>query len=226
MKIGQRLGRALERAGKSQREVADRAKMEESTLSKIITGKTGSPFFGTIEKIVRAADITWGELFDEPQVWLADLDVHTAVGFRELLDRIIEKDAKLKQLRGRGVRPDARRFSVVREAPVRIHDDVEEVADEQIPDAFQRLDANRVYRVLTDAMNILEGSRIFARATQDQDAADGKTVVCRLNDKLYLRRLDRRGGRTMLEAANPRYESIRVDPKTDRFALVAVICEA
>ncbi len=59
MKIGQRLGRALERAGKSQREVAERAKMEEGTLSKIITGKTASPFFGTIEKIVRAADLTW-----------------------------------------------------------------------------------------------------------------------------------------------------------------------
>jgi len=68
MKIGQRLGRALQRAGMSQREIADRAKMEESTVSKIITGTTASPFFATIEKIVRAAGITWGELFDEPPV--------------------------------------------------------------------------------------------------------------------------------------------------------------
>jgi len=225
MKIGQRLARALERAGKSQREVADRAKMEESTLSKIITGKTGSPFFGTVEKIVRAADITWGDLFDEPQMRLSEMDARTAHQFREVLDRIIDNDAKQKQL-GRGVmRQDTRDVAIIHDAPARIYDDVEELPGEQIPDEYQRLHANRVYRVLTDAMAILEGSLIFTRATQNQDAADGQTVVCRLNGKLYLRRLDRRGGRTILEAANPRYAPIRVDPKKDRFSLIAVVCD-
>ena len=85
MKISQRLGRALDRAGKSQREIAERAKMEEGTLSKIINGKTASPFFGTIEKIVRAADLTWGELFDEPQMRLSETDARTAREFREVL---------------------------------------------------------------------------------------------------------------------------------------------
>lgn len=217
MKIGQRLGRALERAGKSQREIALRAKMEEGTLSKIITGKTGSPFFGTIEKIVRAADLTWGELFEEPQMRLSETDAHVARDFRQVLDRVIENDAKQKRIRRE---PG---HSVIRDAPRREYDDVEELPTEEIPEEYQRVHANRVYRVLTDAMGILEGSLIFARATQNLDAADGETVIWRLNDKLYLRRLDRRGGKTILEAENRRYPDLHIHPD-DQIALVAVVC--
>jgi transcriptional regulator with XRE-family HTH domain len=225
MKIGQRLGRALERAGKSQREVADRAHMEEATLSKIITGKTGSPFFGTVEKIVRAANLTWGELFDEPQMRLSETDARTAREFREVLDRVIENDAKQKGIsRSLATRAETRGLSIIRDAPRPEYDDVEELPAEEIPEEYQRVHANRVYRVLTDAMGILEGSLLFARATQDHEAADGATVICRLNKKLYLRRLDRRGGRTTLEAAHPRYSTIRIDPKKDHFSLVAVVC--
>jgi transcriptional regulator with XRE-family HTH domain len=216
MKIGQRLGRALQRAGMSQREVADRAKMEESTVSKLITGKTPSPFFATVEKIVRAAGLTWGELFDEPQMRLAETDSRIARDFREVLDRVIDSDTRQKRI-------SRAQISVVRDAPIGEYDDVEELSDEQIPEEYQRIHANRVYRVITDAMQILPGSLLFARATQNEEAADGETVVCRLNGKLYLRRLDRRGGRTMLEATNPRYSAIRVDRKNDRFALVAVV---
>ena len=217
MHIGQRLGRALQRAGKSQREVADRAGMEESTVSNIITGKTGSPFFATVEKIVLAAGITWSELFDEPQMRLSETDARNAREFRDVLDRIISNDAKQKQLQ-------RAHLALVRDAPDRVYDEVEELPHEQIPEAYQRIHANRAYRVLSDAMGILEGSLIFARATQALDASDGQTVVCRLKNKLYLRRLDQRGGRTTLEAANPRYSAIRVDPRHDRFALVAVVC--
>jgi|ERR1019366_2016656 transcriptional regulator with XRE-family HTH domain len=217
MKIGERLGRALQRAGMSQREIADRAKMEEATVSKIITGKTPSPFFATVEKIVRAAGLTWGELFDEPQMRLAETDARVAREFRDVLDRVIDNDTRQKRI-SRG------QISVVRDAPSGEYDDVEELSDEQIPEEYQRVHANRVYRVITDAMQILPGSLLFARATQNEEAADGETVVCRLNGKLYLRHLDRRGGRTILEATNPRYSVIRVDRKNDRFALVAVVC--
>src|SRR4051794_12598600 len=217
MKIGQRLGRALQRAGISQREVADRAKLEEGTVSKVITGKTGSPFFATVEKIVRAAGLTWGELFDEPQLRLSETDARVSREFRDVLDRVIDNDARQKRI-SRG------HLSVVRDAPIGEHDEVKALPDEEIPEEYQRIHANRVYRVMTDAMQILPGSLLFARATQNEEAADGETVVCRLNGKLYLRRLDRRGDKTVLESTNPRYSEIRVDHKKDRFALVAVVC--
>lgn len=217
MKIGQRLGRALKRAGKSQREIADRARIEEATVSKIITGETGSPFFATVEKIVRAAGLTWGELFDEPQMRLAETDARIAREFREVLDRILDNDARQKRI-------SSGQISIVQDVPNPEYDDVEELQDEEIPEAYQRAHANRTYRVRTDAMQILPSSLLFARASQNEEAADGEMVICRLNGKLYLRRLDRRGGRTILEATNPRYSPIRVDRKDDRFSLVAVVC--
>jgi transcriptional regulator with XRE-family HTH domain len=216
MKIGERLKRAIDRAGKSQREVADRAKMGEAAVSKIIGGAIASPYFITVERIVRAAGLTWGEVFDEPQLRLSDTDARVAREFREVLDRVLANDAKQKRI-------SRARSSVVRDAPSRKHDEVEELPAEEIPEEFQRIDANRVYRVLSDAMGFLEGSLIFAHATQNQDAADGETVICRLNGKLYLRRLDRRGGRTTLEATNPRYSPIRINPAKDRFSLVAIV---
>lgn len=217
MKIGQRLGRALQRAGMTQREIADRAKMEESTVSNIITGTTASPYFISVEKIVRAAGITWAELFDEPQMRLSETDARVAREFREVLDRVIDSDARQKRI-SRG------QIAVVRDAPSGEYDDVEELRDEEIPEEYQRVHANRVYRVLTDAMQILPNSLLFARASQNEGAADGQVVVYRLKGTLYLRRLDQRGGRTILEATNPRYAPIRVDRKNDRPRLEAVIC--
>src|SRR5207245_3749753 len=114
--------------------------------------------------------------------------------------------------------------SVVRDAPIGEYDEVKLLPDEEIPEEYQRVSANRVYRVITDAMQVLPGSLLFARATQNEEAADGETVICRLNGKLYLRRLDRRGNKTVLEATNPRYSDLRVDHTKDRFTLVAVVC--
>ena len=204
------------RAGLSQRQVAERARMEEATVSKLLKGKTGSPFFATVEKIVKATGVTWGELFDEPQMRLSDSDARVTREFREVLGRIIENDTRQKRI-GRGE-------LAVADAPKGEHDDVEELPDEMIPEEYQRVHANRVYRVLTDVMQILPGSVLFARATQNEDAADGKTVVCRLNGTLFLRRLDRGGGRTILEATHPSYRPIHVNRSKDRFTLVAVIC--
>ncbi|MDQ3281602.1 MAG: helix-turn-helix domain-containing protein [Acidobacteriota bacterium] len=220
MKIGQRLRRGLDRAGMTQREVADRADLEEATVSNILNGKTANPFFATVDKILRATGLTWGELFDEPQMRLSETDARVAREFSGVLERVLDNDARQKRI-------SRARITAVHDAPNdrggSRYDEVEELPDEEIPEAYQRIHANRVYRVRTDAMQILEGSLLYARASQHEEAADGETVVCRLNGKLYLRRLDRRNGRTMLEATNPRYSPIRIDLKNDRFALVAVI---
>ena len=218
MKVGELLRKALSRKGILQADIARRAPMDPSTLSKILTGETASPYFYSVAKIIKAGELTWGEVFEEPQMRLSDTDATTARAFREVLDRIIENDARQKKI------SRLRDVSLVRDSARREnYDEVEELESELIPEEYQRVHANRVYRVRTDAMELLEGSLIFARATQDIDSADGQTVVCRLNGKLYLRRLDVRGGRTTLEATNPRYLPIRVDPKKDRFSLIAVI---
>jgi len=220
--IGKRLGRALDRAGIRQREVAQRARMEESTVSNIITGKTHSPFFATIEKIVRAAGLTWSEVFDEPQIRLSADDAKVAREFQGVLGRVLDNDTKQKDLsRFRGM-------YVLRDRARDTFDDVEHLANEKIPGEYQRLNANRAFLVHTDAMieaGVLEGAIIFARASQNIAAADGEIVICDLNGKLYLRRLDLRGGNPTLLATNPRYDEVLVALAAgDRFSLVAVLC--
>jgi transcriptional regulator with XRE-family HTH domain len=220
MRIGERLGIALKRAGKTQQEVAVAAGLDPAAVSKIITGEIASPWFATIEKIVLAAGLTWAEVFDEPRLRLSPDQVRVAREFQDVLDQILENDSKQKEIsRTRG-------FHILREGVRETYDEVENLPTEKIPGEYQRLHANRAFRVHTDAMmeaRIPEDSVIYAHATQNTASADGEVVVCRLNEKLYLRRLDLRGGKTILMAANPRYAELAVKTK-DRFALVAVVC--
>ncbi|HEX6085768.1 MAG TPA: S24 family peptidase [Thermoanaerobaculia bacterium] len=220
MGIGERLGNVFRRRGLKQVNVALAAGIPPATLSRIISGEIENPWHSTIEKIVRAADITWAELYDEPRLRLLPDDVTKAREFQEVLERILENDAQQKEISRRSS------FSIIRDPNRRlVSDEVENLPTEKIPDEYQRLDANRAYRVHTDAMieaRIPEGSVIYALATQNIASADDEIVVCRLNKKLYLRRLDLRGNKTVLVASNPRYENI-VKRAKDRFTLEAVV---
>lgn len=220
--IGERLGRAIDRTGLTRREVARRAGMQESTISDIITGKTPSPFFITIEKIVRAAGLTWSEVFDEPQIRLSAEDTRLAGQFHALLGRLIDNDAAQKEVS----RPTMRGFDVLHDRARGAYSDVESLPNEPIPDAYQRLGANRVFRVHCDAMiddGILDGALIYVHATVDEGRADGEIVIARLNEGHYLRRLDLRGGETLLRAANKRYEPMRIDRSRERFTLIGIV---
>src|SRR5215213_1551956 len=102
--IGKRLGRALERKDLSQALIAKRTGMTESAISKIITGETASPFFASIEKIIRAGELTWGEVFDEPQLRLSEEDAQIARDFQGVLDRVLDNDSRQKEIsRSRGL---------------------------------------------------------------------------------------------------------------------------
>jgi transcriptional regulator with XRE-family HTH domain len=219
MRIGERIGNAFKRRGLKQVNVALAAGIPPPMLSRIISGEIKNPRHSTIEKIVRAADLTWAELYDEPRLRLLPDDVTKAREFQEVLERILENDSQQKEIsRTRGL-------YVIRDPNRQFSDEVENLPTEKIPDEYQRLDANRAYRVHTDAMieaRIPEGSVIYAQATQNIASADGEIVVCRLNGKLYLRSLDLRGNKTVLVASNPRYDDI-VKRARDSFALEAVV---
>jgi repressor LexA len=44
-------------------------------------------------------------------------------------------------------------------------------------------------------------------------------VVARINDEVTVKRLQRKGGLVLLEAENPDFAPIEVDPRRDQFAL-------
>jgi len=200
MKIGQRLRSAMKRADLSQKELARRSGIHESTISAVMSGLAANPNWETVERLVDAIGTTWGDLFDEPRVHLSEKDRALAAEFRDFLERLLANHA----------------------ASV---DEVELWPAAPIPEKYDRLGARQTYRVLTDTMTgigIFENSIIFTRPAANLDAADGRVAVVRLNGALYVRRVDRRGKTIVLASENPRYGDIRIG-KHDVVELEAIV---
>lgn len=68
MKIGDKIKKAREAKGLSQKEVAVSLKMDQSQYSKIENNKT-DPHLSTIEKIAEALDVSMEELFTADKVF-------------------------------------------------------------------------------------------------------------------------------------------------------------
>ena len=64
---------------------------------------------------------------------------------------------------------------------------------------------------------ILDGDLLAVHKTSE--ARSGQVVVARINDEVTVKRLQRKGGLVLLEAENPDFAPIEVDPRRDQFAL-------
>jgi transcriptional regulator with XRE-family HTH domain len=246
MTIGQRLRRAMARAGLTQKEVAFRTGLQTATVSDIVNDRS-QPAFDTVERMVAAIGTTYGELFDEPQIHLSYEDAAVARSFADVLRRLLENDALQAAIRktNTSIRPPRRRSkpssetsaptppsapkgTVIRDGPRRIRNENHEVGNlpnEPIPEPYYRNGARRAFKVLTDAMigsGILLGSIIYTSKTIDLNSADGEIIVCTLNGTLYLKRLDLRSGQKVLESTNPRYPALFVD-ESDELELIGVM---
>lgn len=231
MTIGQRLRRAMENADLTQKEVAVRTGLEQATVSDIVNDRT-NPKFTTVERMVEAIGTTFGEIFDEPRIYLSPRDVETLNRSTDLNQRLLANDAAQKQLRGGGspatkAQP-ARRGDVIRDPRANRADEVVLLANHKIPEAFVRERARQAYRVVTDTMigeGILEGDIIYVQPTIAEVEADGEIVVCRLNGALKLKKLDLRGGTRVLRNANLIYTDLTVT-ETDTFTMIGIIVTA
>jgi len=231
MTIGQRLRRAMDKAGLSQKEVADRAGLKEDTVGDVVRDKT-QPKHDTVERMVKAMETTWGDLYDEPRISLSQEDAETGYKAASLLERILANDAAQKALRAVAARrqQDAqprRKGDVLRDAPMVRNpaDEIRDLPNHQIAERFVRHGARRAFTVVTDAMigdGILQDDVIHVRPSVDLAAADGEIIVCSLNDIRLLKRLDLRGGTARLQSANPRYSEIVVTG-SDVFLMIGVV---
>jgi SOS-response transcriptional repressor LexA len=233
MAVGKRLKALMERRGVTQKEVAQRTGMSAGAVNLIVNEKR-KPEYDTVERMLGAIGATFGELNNEQRMLLSAHDaaiLHDAVpALREcvpLLERILTNDAKQKEL-GTPViepRPPRRRKpDPTRDGTAFVHE-VQVVPNGEIPEWAYRLGARRAYRVLTDAMigaGILEGAEIYVRISVDRNAADGQIIVCTLNGSTYLKRLDVRGGQTVLESANTHYPKLTVTDEDD-FSMIGIV---
>ena len=83
IELGERLKRLRKHAGLTQAEVAARVEIDEKSLSRIEAGKM-RPSLDTLDRLRKALDGTWGELFA-----FRDVDVETALRLR-LVRRIMD----------------------------------------------------------------------------------------------------------------------------------------
>lgn len=212
----------MQRANLSQKNLAKRAGLPEATVSAVMKGNRGNPKWDTVERLVNAIPTTWGDLFDEPRIQLTVKDAALAHEFSDFLARLLANDERQKeQRRVQSVR-------TIDDKPDRSpRDEVEELREHPIPEEYDREGA-RPFRVLTDAMigvGIMEGAVIFCQVkprSRHLDAFDGEIAIVRLDGRLYLRRIDRRGNQTVLTSENaPRYGDIHVKP-SETCELVAV----
>jgi repressor LexA len=67
---------------------------------------------------------------------------------------------------------------------------------------------------------ILEGDLLAVHRTAE--ARSGQIVVARLGDEVTVKRLRRRGHAVSLEAENPEFEPIEVDPRRDALAIEGI----
>lgn len=225
MNIGQRLKRAMLRNGLTRKDIAVRTGMDKATVTDVLNGTTKNPRHETVERIRSAIGVTYSELYDEPHLRLSHSDSDLAHSFHAFLGRLLTHDAAQKELTGEPQRPPYDRADEVRESYSDGPHEVEELLNEPIPEPYVRLGAGRAFRVATDTMigaGIMEGAVIFVRKTVDVAAADGRIVVCLLNRRRYVKRLDLRGNGKVLRNENPRYDPLRV-ADDDRFTLIGIV---
>lgn len=207
MTIGQRLRRAIERAGLTQKEIAMRAGLEAATVSDILNDRT-RPAFATVERMIGAIGTTYGELFDEPRVLLSVEDALVLQQAVAVLNRLLANDAAKQE-----------------KSIARPGDELLPLPNEPVPERHFRKGARRAFKVTTDAMigaGILDGDVVYVRPAADVPAADGEVIACRLDGALYVKRLDLRGGHTVLVSENPRYPPVTVR-ENDNFLLIGVV---
>ena len=242
MGFGKRLKAVMDRHRITQKEVAERAHMSQAAVSQILR-ELRKPTIDTAERLVDAARVQWGEVYSEQRMLLSAQDAtilrEMLPALREsvpLLERILANDATQKQVAAPPIEPPPprrRRRKTAEEAPrgseirdsAPIHHEVHPVANGLVPEWALRLGATRPYTVHTDAMigaGILEKAVIYVRPSVDLASADGQVIVCTLNRSTYLKRLDLRGGRKVLENANPRYAEITVTDDDD-FSMIGVV---
>ena len=87
------------------------------------------------------------------------------------------------------------------------------------PDTF-RPRADYLLKVKGTSMRdagILDGDLLAVHQTQD--VSNGQIVVARLNDEVTVKRFNRRGSRVRLHSANPEFEPIMVDLRSDELVI-------
>jgi len=197
-----RLRDAVARSGRKQSWIAREAGIAPETLSRVLTSSLSHPSFDVVIRIARALNESVGWLLDERGFSLSGEEQ------KQLRDVVRFLDDMLKGATSHRERPEPNAFA----------------ASADIPRAYHMRGARLAYEASGDAMSgagILDGDVVYVRPVRGTREANGRVVVCRVDDAEYVRVLDVRAGRVRLLSRNERFPPI--DVESHRFDLIGIV---
>jgi transcriptional regulator with XRE-family HTH domain len=211
--FAQRFDAAIRATGKTGEEIARLAGTHKDTVSNLRSGKQDNPELQTLIRIVRVLGTTVGALLGE-SIRISDEDADELVRFRGWIDeKLATKDARLEP--NATIVPASTtqalsdsRESRVAEGPTKLPRRIENPFDANV-----HLELRAIGESMTGA-GILPDDTLYAIPADTVDSAVGKIVACRIDEAVFVKRLVTEHARLYLLSANPRYQSIEVNPKT------------
>ena len=198
-----RLRRAIDSSGKKHAAVAAEARVDPTTLSRMLNGHI-EPSFGTVVRVARVIGENVGWILDERGFALsADEQKQLRKVVRFLDDAVLA-----------GVAPRRER----------IEPNAVAVANADVPRPYLVRGARLAYEASGDSMlgaGIADGDLLFVKPTRSRREAAGRIVVCRVDEAAYVRLLDVRGERIRLLSRHDRYAPI--DVGEGRFELIGIV---
>jgi transcriptional regulator with XRE-family HTH domain len=217
--FAQRFDAAIRATGKTGEEIARLAGAHKDTVSNLRTGKQDNPELQTLIRIVRVLGTTVGALLGE-SIRISDEDANELLRFRGWIDeKLATKDARLEP--NATIVPTTTqtlsdsRESRVAEGPTKLPRRIENPFDTNV-----HLELRAIGESMT-GVGILPDDTLYAIPIDTVDSAVGKIVACRIDEAVFVKRLVTEHTRLYLLSANPRYQSIEVNPKT--FELLGTI---
>lgn len=197
----QRMRAAVARSGKKQSAIARDAGVAPETLSRILTSSSTHPSFDVVMRIARALNENVGWLLDERGFSLSG-----------------EEEKKLREV--------VRFLDDTLLAPAPRLDDRNAItATADIPRTYSVRGARLAYEATGDSMlgaGIIDGDVLYVRPVRSTREANGRIVVCRVDDVTYVKVLDVRARRIRLVSRNDRYAPIEIGD-ANRFELIGIV---
>ena len=198
-----RLRAAIEKSGRKHSAVAAEAKIDPTTLSRILNGHM-QPTFETIVRVARAAGENVGWVLDERGFALSsDEQKQLRKVIRFLDDTVLAGGTPRRE---------------------RVEPNAVAVANADVPRPYLVRGARLAYEASGDSMlgaGIADGDLVFVKPTRSMREAAGRIVVCRVDGAEYARVLAGRGDRLRLLSRHDRFGPIEVSEKS--FELVGLV---
>jgi SOS-response transcriptional repressor LexA len=231
-----RVRAAIQKSGKKQKSVAEDAGMTPGKLSKILRGR--QPLLvSDLIAIAGALEIDPARLVSDEETFIPISDLRAAHDAARTAATILgarmpeegSASAPVVSLRKPEPKRTAQPILAAASSNVELFPEIERKRKTIPRDAWNRK-ARRIARAKGDSMlggpdgGIRDGQLVYVKPTRNKRNANGKIVVIRAGDGIYLKTLELIGKRARLISTNPEYLPMEFDDP-DELQLIGIVVD-